>query len=407
MSYSSVGKPKFYIDYLSYLKTMGAIEDDYFTGTGNVNPIGLNPTEPSIFGPITGDNPSYKIELNQYLHPDMLASINYLGLIGHTYNSKNFSANESYPNSYMQLHFDTAGPNGFQGSIATEDFDQNIINTELSPDEDGIRFPNNGFSLTNVAFSGNSFDEVSIFNIKLRRRNFGNNPDGDLEDMLTYFMINSLILGHTYTMPRSPDLSLSMEIEYEGFDEQTTLSGSTLTNVRYTGQPLWGGLLNPWEIGGDGEQFSYIPTDPANYEDDIAGAPLNPNYLNSDSTLKRSGRRIWSLKWSYISETDMFASNYSSNTWLNINDIDNNYTPYTDNNDADDNEFTYTIADDSSIQSKLFHFIGNGARFLFQPNENASNPSDFAICVLDQDSLNIKQVAYNTYNISMKIREVW
>ena len=248
---------------------------------------------------------------------------------------------------------------------------------------------------------------MSIFNIKLRRRNFENNPDGDLEDMLTYFTITTLILGHTYTMPRSPDLSLSMEIEYEGFDEQTTLSGSTLTNVRYTGQPLWGGLLNPWEIGGNGEQFSYISTDPGNYEDDIAGAPLNPNYLNSDSTLKRSGRRIWSLKWSYISETDMFASNYSSNTWLNINDIDNNYTPYTDNNDADDNEFTYTIADDSSIQSKLFHFIGNGARFLFQPNENASNPSDFAICVLDQDSLNIKQVAYNTYNISMKIREVW
>ena len=55
----------------------------------------------------------------------------------------------------------------------------------------------------------------------------------------------------------------------------------------------------------------------------------------------------------------------------------------------------------------MLNYIGNGQRFIFQPDSNAQNPSDFAICVLDQDSLNIKQSAHRVYNISMKIREVW
>ena len=70
-------------------------------------------------------------------------------------------------------------------------------------------------------------------------------------------------------------------------------------------------------------------------------------------------------------------------------------------------DFEYTISNDDSIQAKLFNFVGNGQRFIFQADSNASNPSDFAICVLDQDSLKITQVANSVYNISMKVRECW
>ena len=51
--------------------------------------------------------------------------------------------------------------------------------------------------------------------------------------------------------------------------------------------------------------------------------------------------------------------------------------------------------------------IGNGDRFIFQPDNTANNPGDFAICVLDQDSLKVTQVAHNTYDCQMKIKEVW
>jgi hypothetical protein len=51
--------------------------------------------------------------------------------------------------------------------------------------------------------------------------------------------------------------------------------------------------------------------------------------------------------------------------------------------------------------------LGGSLKFIFQPNGEDYNPDGFAICILDQDSISIKQVAHNTYNISLKIMEVW
>ena len=70
-------------------------------------------------------------------------------------------------------------------------------------------------------------------------------------------------------------------------------------------------------------------------------------------------------------------------------------------------DFYYNITTDESFQSRVLNYIGNGQRFIFQPDNTSSNPSDFAICQLDQDSLQISQVANGVYDINLKIREVW
>ena len=51
--------------------------------------------------------------------------------------------------------------------------------------------------------------------------------------------------------------------------------------------------------------------------------------------------------------------------------------------------------------------LGGSLRFIFQPDKTDFTPDGFAICVLDQDSISFKQVAHNTYNVSLKILEVW
>ena len=70
-------------------------------------------------------------------------------------------------------------------------------------------------------------------------------------------------------------------------------------------------------------------------------------------------------------------------------------------------DFKTNINTDSSFQSVVLNKVGNGQRFIFQPDNTANNPGDFAICVLDQDSLKVTQVAHNTYDCQMKIKEVW
>jgi len=153
---------------------------------------------------------------------------------------------------------------------------------------------------------------------------------------------------------------------------------ATITNVRYSGNPQWAGN-NAWEI--------------------VAPDKTSNKYY------KRNGRRTWDLKFSYISDEDIFSSNYSSNNWLS-NTTDN--TGYnSDDLTSDENNFEYTLADDDSFSAKVLNFISSGQRFIFQPDNKNNNPDQFAICVLDQESLEINQTAFKSYEISLTIREVW
>ena len=74
---------------------------------------------------------------------------------------------------------------------------------------------------------------------------------------------------------------------------------------------------------------------------------------------------------------------------------------------ANPSDFQYTIDTDNSFSSQMLNKISHGEKFIFQPDNTANNPSDFAICVLDGDSFKMKRAAYNVYDIVMTIREVW
>ena len=94
------------------------------------------------------------------------------------------------------------------------------------------------------------------------------------------------------------------------------------------------------------------------------------------------------------------SNNYTeSSTGYDSTDLDT---------DADDNNvFYYNLDNDDSCVAQVLNKVGNGQRFIFQPDNTNNNPDQFAICQLDQNNLNIKQVANGVYDISLKIREVW
>jgi len=45
--------------------------------------------------------------------------------------------------------------------------------------------------------------------------------------------------------------------------------------------------------------------------------------------------------------------------------------------------------------------------FIFQADKDNSNPDQFAICRFVNNSLKATQSAFNVYDISLKIEEVW
>ena len=190
------------------------------------------------------------------------------------------------------------------------------------------------------------------------------------QEVLSFYILNqcnigAISIGTKYDMPHSPDLDLTMTREFGGAKKQFTRGGALLTNYNYTQPPTWG----------DGEAWGLYTEAPANL-----GA-------------RRAGRRTWDLKFSYLSASDIMADMEMLNLHPIDGDVDHDYQP--------------SLTDNNFFSQFMQKTLGGSLRFIFQPDGSDYNPDGFAICILDQDSISIKQVAHNTYNISLRIMEVW
>ena len=392
MAYQNVGTPRFYIDYFTYWKSVGLIDSlrswDYNGNEHDGYFIGLNPSLDTIISQNDNiANPSadknafeVSVDLKEAIPNNVLDSINFGGVLGTNINNFDENINECNSNfiAFRKNSPDAGiGSHLGMGNITPFEIENSNIINARNNNLKGFVVEDKGCSLSKLNFrSWENYNEAVnevdrfVFNMKWI-------TDFDQEAVLAdgqNWNLNTLLLGHYYDMPHSPDLNLSIDIEFDGYDQLTTQGGATITNVRYTGNPSWAGN-NAWEIGDS-----------------------NPYY-------KRNGRRVWSLKFSFISDTDIFSSNHSSNNYLNTASDNSAYNSSDLNSEG--NQFEFNLSDDNSFSAKVLNFISSGQRFIFQPDNTNSNSDQFAICVLDQDSITIKQSAFKLYDVSLKIREVW
>ena len=375
MAYQNIGIPRFYIDWGEWQKNLGVLDTgqmDYVDGDeGDIGEIatleemigivGLDPFNPLILS-VNGLNTKGRVTFTSGAEngAEHTGFPNYIALLNHNFYSSNTKFN---------IQTSSTGTDNY--SI---DLESSIINYE----DENTSFPdwggNDGFSIAeiknNVNPSGSKFLRLAI----------SSGTDPDLGHTFTNDVyIGAISFGRFYDMPHSPELDVTMTIENDGFDAITTQGGTHLTNIRYNGAPMWkradGSEIPPWTIG-------------------------EPTTVG-----RRRGRRVWSMNFKYLSDKDLFASNYMSNTYTENPD---GYDSADLDTDADNNEvFYYNLDNDDSFHAQVLNKIGNGQRFIFQPDNTNNNPDQFAICQLDQNSLNIKQVANGVYDISLKIREVW
>ena len=538
MAYQNVGTPRFYIDLYEWMNSVGNIDridhNNRITLTGN--PFGLNPSEPCVVAynavnpegdGVTTAPGTIRYYLNTPIDRKITSKINYHAIIGHNAascektNEVNITAGSGIDleNLHFRPNMEWTGGTGIEGtylglhSNSSSAVRQPLVNCEITPQlwtntSGYFHATNDGFSIMEAYPSNDNEQARDIVNMV-----FGmDGGDYWLNTNLTV-NLNCISVGTFYDMPHSPELDLTMTIENDGYDTITSRGGSYLSNVRYTGAPMWervdGTKVPPWTIG-------------------------EPTTLG-----RRNGRRVWNLKFNYLNDSDLFASNYMSNTyaqegsldpyndedkdienlganiitngdftdwtgdnpdsWTVYNEDSNNYvtevsgkcrmvaqdttiqirkssiisagvtyrvdidiiavasgsirfqtgvpnsssgnftifdevgsfthyiTPSSDGYFAitrqttvcdvtfdnvsvrpqNPSDFYYTLENDNSFHAQVLNKIGNGQRFIFQPDNTNNNPDQFAICQLDQDSLNIKQVANGVYNIALKIREVW
>jgi len=325
----NVGTPRFYIDTYSYLKAIGLVqdEDDRFK-------VGLNPTEQKqVDFDFTGTaKEEFDYTLTQSIHQDIIKNPTHgngvVGLLGHNFSSAKVEAR-------LKIRLD--GGNQAYGSGVE------IVN--YAGDDTIAEY--DGFTLyrTDYDVVGDLIDTFT-----LRLRNAQENVTGTAK-------LGSLFIGTYYDMPHSPDLNLKLSYEYDGVKTIQTKGGATLSNATYTKPADWG-EYGAWQLGGV-----------SNF---------------------RSGRRVWDLSFSYLSDTDIMPN-------LGVQ----NY---------EEGAVTEDILTGTDFFSQVINrTMGGHLPFIFQADGSATDPKpdQFAIARLDMDSFSYEQVANNVYNVKLKIREVW
>ena len=379
MSYQNVGVPRFYIDQAQYLKSIGfdfqkVIENSEYNDTYKDVIINGGNYVGTQYHSILSNPELFNLDpINQTLveylgESDGANSYHFICPTG--YNSSNLEGDNigryfGLLNHNIETNFHFRWTRNNSARLYTEKIDIlngypfekgcTIYELEKTPSDDGHSFnPLNNYNLTSIIIE---------------------NPEG----MTLEPKLGGISWGVYYDMPNSPDLDLTLDIEFTGAKSVDTLGGSTLTNTRYTGSPWWydvdGNKVEPWSIG------------------------------ETTGTSKRNGRRVWKLSFSYISDENLFASNFMSNNYLENSSDNSNYNSNDLNTDG--TEFEYTLEDDNSFIAQVLNKVSNGQRFIFQPDNTNNNPDQFAICMLDMTTFSIKQVAFKTYEIEMDIREVW
>ena len=368
MAYQRVGTPIFYVCTLSWLKSIGeliyvgnSLDSSPDKETKTMQLIGLNPSRMYFHNLSSPNNENdtiiYKIP-NVYSNQAGFQNLSYpqqnwCAILGHNLHSANCSFNGA-----QEAESPWTG-------LARDSY-VNWVN-------ESTVVPYNGWTLTrgnNANFESNA--------IQFR---FDARGDADETAFGTYststLNIGSIGYGNYYKMHNHPDLKITMERQYDGVKSTDTLGGSTLTNSNWNTPSRWGSY-RAW------------------------GLYKNPTHKLNQMKIETSGRRVWNLKFSYIDAENIFPmlsqlSAYESTSATGEVNTDTS----TWHNDE-------TLNRSNNFYSQVIHKTNGGhLPFIFPPDSENKNRDSFAIAKLDMNSFKFTQSAYNVYDISLKIREVW
>ena len=347
MAYQNVGTtPRFYIDYLSYLNMTGKYN---LTSYYDTFQVGLNPSsisEINIAAEAEGSFAKLGDDSTVAIPKEM--PINFWATLGHNWGGAKDAGRVIVPHFHM--HEDSE--DGYQQCQPNH---VEIVNSDSGTDTT-FQSDFDGFTITELTASEAGFS-----------------PDGQIEDIGTIFLYSqsaataylfrtgATAIGKYYDMPVAPDLSLSLEHDYSGIKKTTSMSGASFSNANWIKPPKWGDK-EAWQLG--------------------------------DFPRPYSGRRVWDLSFSYISDSDLEPRNYTGTT-----------------DDTPPQQGT-----DNWFENVLHYTMGGHLPFIFQPNKDATyvpegdyigEIPELAICRFDMDTFSREQVAVNVYNIKVKIKETW
>ena len=371
-----VKTPRFYVDMVTFLHATG--QTGWDDGSGGAELLYMNPSNP------------YTKEIDPSASNEVVA-------IG---NADNNTIKTSFPVNFCALLNHNLGSNTnsfkFYGKHGLTSSTTSVI---FSPEDEILN------SYHSTTFINPTYNGTTIFDFTSDDeywRSFSIFYDTDNPINAGTHQIGSFVVGKYWDAPNSPDLSLTMSRRFDGIKKQKTIGGKTLANIYYDGPTEWT-MNNPREEN----PYKYPPFEldlaSSIYVEEEGDIETKFNQI-AKSGLGRKGLRSWKLTFSYISEDNMWTD-YESSTTSPFDD--SGYNAEIDGDaPIDPSQRSNPMLSDDSFNFVWNCTLGGTLPFIFQPDNTNNNPDQFSICTFRDNTLSVKQVAFNTYSLSITIDEV-
>jgi len=369
----NVGTPRFYVDNTQFMLQSGAIDPSQITLKGeNEKGLKLADLNPAnyIIRENSGSNDFeiYQVPTGTTDDTGEVHNINYVAVLGH-----------NLTNCMSRLNFESMGNWGDGNTPKYFHSTTSIIN---QPESTAEHPDYNGFSI-GLVNQAPTEDKTHWFRVIMKDISIGGSPVNWQDNL----KVGAISVGHYFDMPSSPNMKLTMSIDY-GVDSKETTGGAILSNKRWTKAPDW--LTPAWMLTSN-DEYGIAHSETGNFD----------SYHSGQFKDSRTGRRSWNLSFSFMEDDDVF----SPNLMPNINGI--NSGDFTDH-EADVADNGVTFRNQASFYSQVLHKTMFGhIPFIFQPDNANNSPSGFALCKLDMKKFKIKQVSHKVYSMNLKIKEVF
>lgn len=351
MSYNRIGTPRVYVDLISYNLAHGwsdesditLLQDDDTTEvtftTDSDSKMEMFDNRPSNHVTINKTNKEFYVQYDTGFSNDALAESSFLAILNHNFHTANavFKVEIS----------DNASMSGAT-KVSTTGSHTKIINAEANDTGGEIDPAGNGWTLIkwDTQESGNRYVRISFAN------------DTPNVDFSSDVKIGSILYGEYVDFPHSPNMNVSTTIDYSGTELQESIGGCTFANSTHFGQPTWA-VTTPWDV----------VTSTA----DRSGYSFKHHY----------GRRNYSMKFSFLSDTDLFSEDIHSD-------------------DADE------WFDSNSLDSSFYQrILGQHLPFLFVIDGSSTSKGDYGLFRLADSGFQSTQVASRVWDIGLNITETW
>lgn len=373
MANQSIGTPRFYLDFTQLAKAKGYVKAGETNTSINLNPINddknnnvwdydyVNTTNytagTSQMAHFTFSMPAFWERSWQYVDDHLvkewcklMATSNYAGVINHNLHTA-ANGNSAF---YLVPYFSS----GVQHTWFPR---EGIVNSNGGIYKNGYSFVSFNSEDSEFAehINNEEYQRFSQF-----RMQFSNNSGQTFAED-TNLDIGAITFGKYIDMPTAPDLKVSKSIVYDGFTKIRTMGGSDYVNINNQGCPDW-----------------------------LVGEPWTLKDETTSGRIGKNGRRRWDLKFSYIDSSDAFYATGQPTIGSHINI----------GSEGQESSFQSK----SEVQQIWDLTLGGALSFVFCPDVSATNEDiEFAVCKLTTNSIKFNQIAYNAWNISIGVEEVW